>query len=62
MKRGIDGQKRLHTGTNHQDDAVAICTLKHAGILISKWRKEYNSIRPYASLGYRPPASEAELI
>ncbi len=30
-------------------------TLKEAQILIERWRKEYNTIRPNSSLGYRPP-------
>jgi len=30
-----------------------------AKILIEQWRREYNQIRPYSSLGYRPPAPEA---
>jgi len=34
-------------------------TLKEAKILIERWRKEYNQIRPHSSLGYRPPAPEA---
>jgi len=28
-------------------------------MLIEVWRKEYNHLRPYSSLGYRPPAPEA---
>ena len=34
-------------------------TLIEAQILIEWWRKEYNQIRPYSSLGYRPPAPQA---
>ena len=34
-------------------------TLKEAQILIERWRKEYNQVRPHSSLGYRPPAPEA---
>lgn len=34
-------------------------TLKEAQIIIEKWRKEYNTIRPHSSLGYKPPAPEA---
>lgn len=34
-------------------------TLEEAKILIEKWRKEYNQIRPHSSLGYKPPAPEA---
>lgn len=31
-------------------------TLLEAKILIEKWRREYNEIRPHSSLDYRPPA------
>ena len=31
-------------------------TLTEAKILIEKWRRMYNEIRPHSSLGYRPPA------
>lgn len=34
-------------------------TLQEAKILIERWRKEYNLVRPHSSLGYRPPASQA---
>ena len=34
-------------------------TLQEAQVLIERWRKEYNTIRPHSSLGYRPPAPEA---
>lgn len=34
-------------------------TLKEAQVLIENWRREYNTIRPHSSLGYRPPAPEA---
>ena len=34
-------------------------TLKEAQVLIEGWRREYNTIRPHSSLGYRPPAPEA---
>ncbi|MBT8396642.1 MAG: transposase family protein [Gemmatimonadetes bacterium] len=30
-----------------------------AKVLIEQWRREYNTIRPHSSLGYRPPAPEA---
>ena len=33
-------------------------TLKEAQVLIEGWRREYNTIRPHSSLGYRPPAPE----
>jgi transposase InsO family protein len=34
-------------------------TLQEAQVLIERWRREYNTIRPHSSLGYRPPAPEA---
>jgi transposase InsO family protein len=36
-------------------------TLTEAQVLIERWRREYNTIRPHSSLGYRPPAPEAML-
>ena len=35
-------------------------TLWEAKVLIERWRQEYNTIRPHSSLGYRPPAPEAQ--
>jgi putative transposase len=37
-------------------------TLPEAQILIERWRKDYNHIRPHSSLGYRPPAPQAWLL
>ena len=34
-------------------------TLTEAMILIERWRREYNTVRPHSALGYRPPAPEA---
>ncbi|HBL44790.1 MAG TPA: IS3 family transposase [Planctomycetaceae bacterium] len=34
-------------------------TLLEAKVLIERWRREYNTIRPHSSLGYLPPAPEA---
>lgn len=36
-------------------------TLREAQIIIERWRREYNTIRPHSSLGYRPPAPETLL-
>jgi len=33
-------------------------TLTEAKVLIERWRREYNRIRPHSSLDYRPPAPE----
>jgi putative transposase len=34
-------------------------TLLEAQVLIERWRKHYNQVRPHSALGYRPPAPEA---
>jgi putative transposase len=36
-------------------------TLKEAKVLIERWRREYNGVRPHSSLGYRPPAPETHM-
>ena len=42
-------------------DREIFYTLKEAKVLVELWRKEYNTIRPHSSLGYKPPAPEAVL-
>jgi len=32
-----------------------------AQVVIERWRREYNQVRPHSSLGYRAPAPEATL-
>ncbi len=34
-------------------------TLTEAQVLIARWRREYNQVRPHSALGYRPPAPDA---
>jgi len=34
-------------------------SLKEAQIVIGQWRQRYNTVRPHAALGYRPPAPGA---
>ena len=34
-------------------------TLYEAKVLLDRYRREYNHVRPHSSLGYRPPAPEA---
>jgi len=34
-------------------------TLLEAKVLVARWRKQYNTVRPHSALGYRPPAPEA---
>jgi putative transposase len=33
-------------------------TLAEARVLIERWRRHYNTVRPHSALGYRPPAPE----
>lgn len=33
-------------------------SLREARIIIEKWRRHYNTVRPHSALGYRPPAPE----
>lgn len=37
-------------------------TLREAQILIEKWRRHYNTVRPHSALGYRPPAPESFVL
>jgi len=37
-------------------------TLEEAKTLITRWREEYNHIRPHSALGYRPPVPQAWLL
>ena len=39
-------------------DGEIFYTLREAQIIIENWRRHYNTIRPHASLGYKPPAPE----
>jgi transposase InsO family protein len=34
-------------------------SLWEAKVLVERWRREYNQVRPHSALGYRPPAPEA---
>ncbi len=36
-------------------------TLLEAKVLVERWRREYNHIRPHSALGYHPPVPEAIL-
>jgi transposase InsO family protein len=37
-------------------------TVQEAKVLVERWRRHYNTVRPHSSLGYRPPAPEAREI
>ena len=38
-----------------------LCSLREAQVVIESWRRHYNTVRPHASLGFRPPAPEVIL-
>jgi transposase InsO family protein len=40
-------------------DREVFDTLWEAQVLVERWRREYNHVRPHSALGYRPPAPEA---
>jgi putative transposase len=37
-------------------------SLREAQILVERWRRTYNTVRPHSALGYRPPAPEAAMV
>jgi putative transposase len=39
-------------------DGKIFYSLQEARTVIESWRRHYNTIRPHASLGYKPPAPE----
>jgi putative transposase len=42
-------------------DGEIFYTLREAEVVIESWRRHYNTVRPHASLGFRPPAPEVIL-
>ena len=34
-------------------------TLPEAKVLVARWRRHYNAVRPHSALSYEPPAPEA---
>jgi putative transposase len=42
-------------------DGEIFYSLTEAQILIERWRRHYNTIRPHSALGYRPPAPETTI-
>jgi putative transposase len=43
---------------NERRDGEIFYSLQEAKVVIESWRRHYNTVRPHASLGYRPPAPE----
>src|SRR6476620_3435064 len=68
MDRSCRCQDRLHRARQplgerlhrelQRSPARLFYTLREAQIVIESWRRYYNTIRPHASLGYKPPAPE----
>lgn len=56
-----NGYNESFNGTLRREllDREVFDTLLEAQILIERWRREYNEVRPHSSLGYRPPAPAA---
>ena len=42
-------------------DGEVFSSLREAQVLIESWRRHHNTVRPHASLGFRPPAPEVVL-
>ncbi|WP_233553421.1 integrase core domain-containing protein, partial [Teichococcus wenyumeiae] len=42
-------------------DREIFCSLREAEVLIERWRRHYNTVRPHSALGYRPPAPKTVL-
>ena len=42
-------------------DGEIFHTPREAEVVIESWRRHYNTVRPHASLGFRPPAPEVVL-
>lgn len=56
-----NGYNESFNGTLRQEllRSEIFYSLEEAKVLIEQWRREYNTIRPHSSVGYRPPAPEA---
>ena len=37
-------------------------TLTEAQVLVRRWHRQYNQVRPYSSLGYRPPRTRSDTV
>ena len=43
-------------------DGEIFSSIREAEILIERWRRHYNTVRPHSALGYRPPAPESIVL
>ena len=39
-------------------DGEIFYSMREAQVIIEGWRQHYNTVRPHASLGYKPPTPE----
>src|SRR5918993_1910160 len=55
-----DPPDRCHRGRLRDEllDGEIFYSLQEARVVIESWRRHYNTVRPHASLGYKPPAPE----
>jgi len=54
-KKSIKAGRPWENGYNDSSNGK----LREAQILVEQWRREYNTIRPPSSMGYRPTAQQA---
>src|SRR6516162_9125049 len=64
-ERRRDGREAQHRGGQEGParggggTAVTLARIQQAfAVVIESWRRHYNTIRPHASIGYKPPAPE----
>jgi putative transposase len=62
IERGSPWENGLHRElqrpASRRTDGEIFYSLAEARIVIESWRRHYNTERPHASLGYKPPAPE----
>jgi transposase InsO family protein len=58
-----NGYKEFFNGKLRKEllDREIFYSLREAEVLIQRWRRHHNTVRPHSALGYRPPAPEAVL-
>jgi hypothetical protein len=49
-----DGQAAVRRA--QRADGEIFTTLAEAQVLVARWRREYNELRPHSAFGYQPPA------
>jgi transposase InsO family protein len=56
-----NGYNESFNGTLRREllDREVVDTMYETKVLVERWRKEYNTVRPHSALNYRPPAPEA---